>query len=109
METTSDTGKRRREVLEHLFTPEGKPRAGLEDAPPLSSADVAALFQMSERSIRMWAAKGELPHMRTLGGGRLLYPADQIATLYVEHYAGTIPQRSESAGGIVESTRTREL
>ncbi len=81
---TTDPGKRRRELLELLFTPEGTPREELETQRSLSSADVAALFQMTERAIRKLAAKGELPHMRTLGGGRLLYPADEIAALYAK-------------------------
>ena len=41
-------------------------------------------FQMTERSIRKLAAGGRLPHMRTLGGGRLLYPPHEIAALYKE-------------------------
>jgi hypothetical protein len=76
------TGERRSELLTRLFTPTGKPRANLRDEPPLSSGDVAALFQMTDRAIRMWASKGNLPHERTLGGGRLHYPADKIAELY---------------------------
>lgn len=57
METASDTARRRREVIERLFTPDGKIIADLEDTPPLNSADVAALFRMSERTIRVWARK----------------------------------------------------
>lgn len=105
---TSDTTKRRREILERLFTIDGLPRAHLEDAPPLSSGDVAALFQMSERTIRLWAAKGTLPHTRTLGGGRILYPADQIAALYAKHYVVNRPQHSSSFGEDAESKRTRQ-
>jgi len=81
----SDVDRRRRDVLDRLITPDGKPREGLQDAPTLNSADVAALFQMTERSIRMLATKGDLPHTRTLGGGRLLYPAVEIAELYAQH------------------------
>jgi hypothetical protein len=89
--TTSKTD-RRRKVLARLFAPDGKPKPGLTEAPPLSSADVAALFLMSERAIRFWAAKGELPHMRTLGGGRLLYPANEIAALFAQLYPDAVPR-----------------
>ncbi len=85
MKTNPDTGKRRRELLERLFTPDGKPREGLETESSLNSADVAALFEMTERAIRKLAAKGELPHIRTLGGGRLLYPANEITALYAQY------------------------
>ena len=76
-------------LLELLFTSDGRPREGLEAEAFLSSADVAALFQMTERSIRKpkaVAAAGQLPHRRTLGGGRLLYPAHEIALLYAQSY-----------------------
>ena len=84
MSITPDSSVRRCELLSRLFTPDGKPREGLENQQSLSSADVAALFQMTERSIRKLAADGRLPHMRTLGGGRLLYPPHEIADLYRE-------------------------
>ncbi len=104
----TDTTKRRREVIERLFTVNGIPKAHLEDAPPLSSGDVAALFQMSERTIRLWAAKGALPHIRTLGGGRILYPADQIVALYAKHYVVNTPQHTGSFGEDEESERARK-
>ncbi len=87
METDRGTSKRRRELLALLLTPTGEPKSGLANEPPFSTADVAILFRMSERAIRLRAAKGQLPHTRTLGGGRLLYPADQIAALYIQHYS----------------------
>lgn len=104
----SDTNERRREVRDRLFAINGLPRAHLEDVPPLSSGDVAALFQMSERTIRIWAAKGTLPHIRTLGGGRILYPADQIAALYARHYGIKAPQHSSSFGEDVEGKRAHK-
>jgi hypothetical protein len=91
---------RRRQVLARLFGPDGKPIPGLTDAPPLSSGDVAALFRMSERAIRLWAAKGELPHMRTLGGGRLRYPADEIAALYVKRYPDALAWGPSQVGAM---------
>ena len=78
----TNTGNRRRELLERLLTPDGKPKNGLETESSLNSVDVAASFEMTERAIRKLAAKGELPYIRTLGGGRLLYPASEIAALY---------------------------
>lgn len=84
MQKSSDSSTRRSELLARLFTPNGSPRQGLETQECLSSADVAVLFQMTERSIRKLAAGGRLPHMRTLGGGRLLYPPREIAVLYKE-------------------------
>ena len=82
MKTIPDVSARRCELLAHLFTPDGRVREGLENEQSFSSADVAALFQMTERSIRKLAADGRLPHLRTLGGGRLLYPPREIALLY---------------------------
>ena len=82
MRSTPNNNVRRSELLTRLFTLDGRPGEGLENQTSLSSADVAALFQMTERSIRKLAADGRLPHMRTLGGGRLLYPVHQIAVLY---------------------------
>ena len=86
MDTKLNPTIRRRKLLERLFLPDGNPKDGLEAENALSSADVAALFQMTERSIRKLASTGQLPHRRTLGGGRLLYPADEIAELYLQSY-----------------------
>lgn len=97
MSTTPDSSVRRCELLSRLFTSDGKPREGLENQQSLSSADVAALFQMKERAIRKLAADGRLPHMRTLGGGRLLYPPHEIAELYKD-FCSTGLKRSPGAG-----------
>ena len=59
------------EWLERLFTADGRPREGLEREKSLSCAEVAILFQMTERSIRKLASEGALPDTRTLGGGRI--------------------------------------
>ena len=101
MKTTPDVNTRRCELLTRLFTPEGSPREGLENQQSLSSADVAALFQMKERSIRKLAADGRLPHMRTLGGGRLLYPAHQIAVLYKQFCSNVGLEWSPRQKGVV--------
>lgn len=97
MSTTPDSSIRRCELLSRLFTSDGKPREGLENQQSLSSADVAALFQMKERAIRKLAADGRLPHMRTLGGGRLLYPPHEIAELYRD-FCSTGLKRSPGVG-----------
>ncbi|MFH1740140.1 MAG: helix-turn-helix domain-containing protein, partial [bacterium] len=72
-------------LLTRLIDQNGRPKPGLENESPLSTKDVAVLFRMSERGIRVQAAKGKLPHTRTLGGGKLLFPADRIAELYASH------------------------
>ena len=92
MKVSLDPSKRRRELLDRLLTPEGKPREGLETEKSLSSSDLAALFEMTERSIRKRAAEGQLPHTRTLGGGKLLYPAKDIAVLYSKLALNSGPQ-----------------
>ena len=84
MKTVPGIGNQRYDLLARLFTPDGRPKEGLEGEKPLSSSEVAVLFQMTERSIRKLASEGRLPHMRTLGGGRILYPPREIAVLYVE-------------------------
>ena len=105
MLTGPDSSTRRSELLARLFMPNGRPRQGLENQASLSSADVAVLFQMTERSIRKLAADGRLPHMRTLGGGRLLYPAHEIAALYKEFCSNSglgLGQTSSSTGSYEE-------
>lgn len=101
MQTSSDSSTRRSELLARLFTPNGSARQGLENQESLSSSDVAVLFQMTERSIRKLAAGGRLPHMRTLGGRRLLYPPHEIDTLYKEFCSnsGLGPGQTSSGPG----------
>ena len=43
----------------------------------LRTADVAAMFQVSERTVSDWARRGRIPSVRTPGGHRR-YPADEI-------------------------------
>lgn len=85
-----DLSARRCENFARPFTAEGGPRLGLDTAAPLSLAEVAPPFQMSERAIRLCASKEELLDMRTLGGRRLMYPANQIAALYFRHYPDAV-------------------
>ena len=84
MQTSPDSGTQRSQLLARLFTPNGRPRQGLGNQKSLGSPEVAALFQMTEQFIRKSAADGRLPHMCTLGGGRLLYPPHEIGALYKE-------------------------
>ena len=43
----------------------------------LRTADVALLFEVSERTVSEWARKGQIPSVRTPGGHRR-YPAEEI-------------------------------
>lgn len=49
----------------------------------LRTADVAALFQVSERTVSEWARRQRIPSVRTPGGHRR-YPADEIRNLLDE-------------------------
>ena len=49
----------------------------------LRTSDVAALFQVSERTVSEWARRGRIPSVRTPGGHRR-YPVDQIRDLLDE-------------------------
>jgi excisionase family DNA binding protein len=68
-------------LLEQLF--------GAVDVPPslndtlLRTADVATLFQVSERTVAEWARRGRIPSVRTPGGHRR-YPASQVRQLLAE-------------------------
>lgn len=46
----------------------------------LRTADVAALFQVSTRTVSEWARQGRVPCMRT-PGGQWRYPAEPIRRL----------------------------
>ena len=52
------------------------------DQPPsyLRTAEVAALLQVSPKTVARWAKEGKLPFMKTLGGHRR-YPAAKIREL----------------------------
>ncbi|MDQ1417642.1 MAG: Helix-turn-helix domain [Acidimicrobiaceae bacterium] len=52
----------------------------------LRTSDVAALFQVSTRTVSEWARRGRVPCMRT-PGGQWRYPAEPIRRLVnqVEH------------------------
>jgi excisionase family DNA binding protein len=46
----------------------------------LRPAEVAAIFQVSPKTVSRWAQQGLLPYQRTLGGHRR-YPADAVHQL----------------------------
>jgi excisionase family DNA binding protein len=43
--------------------------------------EVAAMFKVTVTTLNRWAAKGELPFVRTLGGHRRFHPDDVAALL----------------------------
>ncbi|MDQ6614707.1 MAG: helix-turn-helix domain-containing protein [Actinomycetota bacterium] len=47
----------------------------------LRTSDVAALFQVSPRTVSEWARRGRVPCMRT-PGGQWRYPAEPIRRLF---------------------------
>jgi excisionase family DNA binding protein len=65
----------------------------------LRTADVALLFEVSERTVSEWAKKGQIPSVRTPGGHRR-YPAEGIRWLLDESRKG------RSGGGRPETTIT---
>jgi excisionase family DNA binding protein len=67
----------RHELLGVLF---GDDVPSALDGQLLRTSDVAALFQVSERTVSEWAKRGQIPCVRTPGGHRR-YPADEIRSL----------------------------
>jgi excisionase family DNA binding protein len=63
----------------------------------LRTADVAVLFQVSERTVSEWAKRGQIPSVRTPGGHRR-YPADGIRWLL--HQSRNGPDASDQAGTV---------
>jgi excisionase family DNA binding protein len=56
------------------------PRRAPSTASFLRSADVAAILQVSPKTVARWAQQGRLPYQRTLGGHRR-YPEPAIREL----------------------------
>jgi excisionase family DNA binding protein len=56
------------------------PRPAPNTASFLRSAEVAAILQVSPKTIARWAQQGRLPYQRTLGGHRR-YPEPAIREL----------------------------
>jgi excisionase family DNA binding protein len=56
------------------------PRPAPSAASFLRSAEVAAILQVSPKTVARWAQQGQLPYQRTLGGHRR-YPEPAIREL----------------------------
>jgi excisionase family DNA binding protein len=92
--TDDDTQEsQRRALLASLFGSEVP--SGLGDQ-LLRTADVAALFQVSERTVSEWARRGRIPSVRTPGGHRR-YPAEEIRHLLVETEDAAVTERRMAA------------
>jgi excisionase family DNA binding protein len=61
-------------------SPEPEPREPDDLEGLLRTSDVAALFQVSSRTVSEWARRGRVPCMRT-PGGQWRYPAEPIRQL----------------------------
>jgi excisionase family DNA binding protein len=64
----------------------------------LRTSDVAALFEVSERTVSEWAKNGRIPSVRTPGGHRR-YPAEGIRAL-LEATRRSASGSRETGGGL---------
>ena len=64
----------------HLAVPEDNNRVLDAAESLLRTSDVAALFQVSSRTVSEWARRGRVPCMRT-PGGQWRYPSEPIRQL----------------------------
>lgn len=71
----------RSRLLDGLVHPGGDAAGGGDRL--LRTHEVATLFQVSERAVTDWAARGRLPSVRTPGGHRR-YPASAVRELLRE-------------------------
>lgn len=95
MATTSKR-ERRQSLLADLFGGNDVPTVLSERL--LHTADVASLFQVSERTVAEWARRGRIPCVRTPGGHRR-YPAEEIRRLLIgsrEQIVDRTPADSEA-------------
>jgi len=90
--TDDSQDQQRKKLLGMLFG--GEVPAALEGQ-LLRTADVAVLFQVSERTVSEWAKRGQIPSVRTPGGHRR-YPADGIRWVLQESRNG--PDRAGADG-----------
>jgi excisionase family DNA binding protein len=80
------------------------------DGQLLRTADVATLFQVSERTVSEWAKRGQIPSVRTPGGHRR-YPAEGIRALLQDGREGGERERGANAsrrsGSVTELSHRR--
>ncbi|HET6963574.1 MAG TPA: helix-turn-helix domain-containing protein [Acidimicrobiales bacterium] len=79
-----DAQEARQALLNMLF---GDTVPAVLEGTMLRTADVALLFEVSERTVSEWAKKGQIPSVRTPGGHRR-YPAEGIRWLLDESRKG---------------------
>jgi excisionase family DNA binding protein len=79
-----DAQQARQALLNMLF---GEAVPSVLEGTMLRTADVAILFEVSERTVSEWAKKGQIPSVRTPGGHRR-YPAEGIRWLLDESRKG---------------------
>jgi excisionase family DNA binding protein len=82
-----------RQTLLHMLFGEAVPT--VLEGTMLRTADVALLFEVSERTVSEWAKKGQIPSVRTPGGHRR-YPADGIRWILDESRKGRVQVTAES-------------
>ncbi|HET9071509.1 MAG TPA: helix-turn-helix domain-containing protein [Acidimicrobiales bacterium] len=92
--TDKSSEQHRQELLANLFG--SHVPTGLSSN-LLRTADVAALFQVSERTISDWARRGRIPSVRTPGGHRR-YPAEEIRRIMREADWELLPAETVEAG-----------
>ena len=96
----TDQDKQERQRLRLLSSLFGQDVPNGLDSRLFRTADVAALFQVSERTVSEWARRGRIPSVRTPGGHRR-YPAEQIRLL--------LRQVEEGDAGPVTGQQTQGL
>ena len=94
-----DVQEARQALLNMLF---GESVPAVLEGTMLRTADVALLFEVSERTVSEWAKKGQIPSVRTPGGHRR-YPAEGIRWLLDESRKG------RTGAGQPQSTITPQL
>ena len=65
----------------------------------LRTSDVAALFQVSSRTVSEWARRGRVPCMRT-PGGQWRYPAEPIRRLVDQAEHAPWEELSDAVHGV---------
>jgi excisionase family DNA binding protein len=93
----------RRALLEGIF---GERVPDSVDGQLLRTSDVAALFQVSERTVSEWARRGRIPSVRTPGGHRR-YPANAIRELLTTSHGGDPPADLLASVAAMAETRSR--